>query len=287
MSAADESPAQRAARLRRERREAKIKAGGSARLDKITSLSGRTPASTLREDSPLSLSDSTPTPEQRPQVPPPKSLSPLPPSPNVEDQTSESLKAQEEYLRAFLRSQRPSDQETPEDNPAALLSSLLAGGPAGGSDTFPAGGEGPAFNLADIASGFGVPPFLANFFLGGTSQPASPAEQRMAWIWKLVHVVFSLAIGIYLLSLFRTSLSTYGKNPPPPATAQNPFTLFITGEVVLSGTRVLTHARDGQLKNARAWIQLLGELVRDGRIAVFVLGTGMWLLGEDNPVVKS
>jgi len=43
MSTPDESPAQRAARLRRERREAKIKEGGSARLDKITSLSGRTP----------------------------------------------------------------------------------------------------------------------------------------------------------------------------------------------------------------------------------------------------
>lgn len=47
MSSAEESPAQQAARLRRERREAKIKAGGSARLDKITSLSGRTPASSM------------------------------------------------------------------------------------------------------------------------------------------------------------------------------------------------------------------------------------------------
>ncbi|KAL8705847.1 MAG: hypothetical protein Q9201_001070 [Fulgogasparrea decipioides] len=37
----DESPAQKQARLRRERREAKIKAGGSARLDKITQISGR------------------------------------------------------------------------------------------------------------------------------------------------------------------------------------------------------------------------------------------------------
>ncbi|OJD16404.1 hypothetical protein AJ78_03434 [Emergomyces pasteurianus Ep9510] len=285
MSAVDESPAQRAARLRRERREAKIKAGGSARLDKITSLSGRTPASTLREDSPPSLSDSTPTPEQRPQTPS-KSLSPLPPSPKVEDQTLENLKAQEEYLRAFLRSQRPLDQQAPEENPAALLSSLLAGGPASNDTSFP-GGEGPAFNLADIASGFGVPPFLANFFLGGNSKPTSPAEQRIAWIWKLVHVVFSVAIGIYLLSMFWSSLSTYGPNPPPPATAQNPFILFLTGEVVLSGTRVLTRARDGQLGNARAWIQLLGELVRDGRIAVFILGTGMWLLGEDKPVVKS
>ena len=36
-----ESSAQKQARIRRERREAKIKAGGSARLDRITNLSGR------------------------------------------------------------------------------------------------------------------------------------------------------------------------------------------------------------------------------------------------------
>ena len=40
-SSNEESPAQKQARLRRERREAKIKAGGSARLEKITNLSGR------------------------------------------------------------------------------------------------------------------------------------------------------------------------------------------------------------------------------------------------------
>ena len=39
--ATPESPAQKQARLRRERREAKIKAGGSARLEQITQLSGR------------------------------------------------------------------------------------------------------------------------------------------------------------------------------------------------------------------------------------------------------
>lgn len=39
----EETPAQKQIRLRRERREAKIKAGGSARLDKITSLTGRPP----------------------------------------------------------------------------------------------------------------------------------------------------------------------------------------------------------------------------------------------------
>lgn len=51
MSTPEESPAQRASRLRRERREAKIKEGGSARLDKITSLSGRTPQSRMFQPS--------------------------------------------------------------------------------------------------------------------------------------------------------------------------------------------------------------------------------------------
>ena len=41
LDSSTESPAQKQARIRRERREAKIKAGGSARLDKITQLSGR------------------------------------------------------------------------------------------------------------------------------------------------------------------------------------------------------------------------------------------------------
>ncbi|EEH45525.1 uncharacterized protein PADG_01675 [Paracoccidioides brasiliensis Pb18] len=284
MSAADESPAQQAARLRRERREAKIKAGGSARLDKITSLSGRTPAS-MREDPLASVSDSTSVPEHRPQ-PPRKSVSSIPPTTTVEDHTPENLKAQEEYVRALLRSPQPLDQNTPEQNTTALLGSLLGGGPTG-DDSFAGAEGGVAFNPADIASALGVPPLLANFFLGGNSQPATPAEQRVVWIFKVVHVLFSLGIGIYMLSLFQYSVSTYGHNPPPPATAQNPFTLFITGEVALSGMRVLMRAREGQLLNARTWIQLLGDLVRDGRIAVFALGAGMWLLGSEGSGLKS
>jgi GET complex subunit GET2 len=43
MSETEESPAQRQARIRREKREAKIKAGGNERLEKITRLSGRNP----------------------------------------------------------------------------------------------------------------------------------------------------------------------------------------------------------------------------------------------------
>lgn len=48
-----ESDAQRQARLRRERRNAKIQAGGSERLNKITSMSGRPAAAEAGTSSPL------------------------------------------------------------------------------------------------------------------------------------------------------------------------------------------------------------------------------------------
>lgn len=50
MSGTEESPAQRQARVRREKREAKVKAGGNERLDKITKLSGRAPEMSKSED---------------------------------------------------------------------------------------------------------------------------------------------------------------------------------------------------------------------------------------------
>ena len=48
MADTDETPAQRQARIRRQKREAKINANAQERLDKITQLSGRTPESSER-----------------------------------------------------------------------------------------------------------------------------------------------------------------------------------------------------------------------------------------------
>jgi len=45
MADAEETPAQRQARIRRQKREAKITGTAAERLDKITRLSGRTPES--------------------------------------------------------------------------------------------------------------------------------------------------------------------------------------------------------------------------------------------------
>ncbi|PGG99627.1 hypothetical protein AJ80_09322 [Polytolypa hystricis UAMH7299] len=278
MASTEESPAQQAARLRRERREAKIKASGAARLDKITSLSGRTPAA-VREDTLPSVSRLTPTPEPQPQ-PLRQSPSPLPPSPDVVDQTPESIQAQEAYIRALLRSQQPLDEASPqEEDPASkLLSSLLGAVPTatGSSDT-----PGPPIQPSpqELLSNLGLPSLLTRTLFGGQSKPLTPADQWKDRVWKALHLFFAAFVGIYLLVLFRSSTTTYGTSPPPPSTAQNPFVVFLTGEAVLNGTRVLSRARAGQLSGVMPWVRLLNDILRDGRIVIFVLGIGLWWTG--------
>ncbi|KAL2005751.1 hypothetical protein VTN00DRAFT_10244 [Thermoascus crustaceus] len=292
MSSTEETPAQQAARLRRERREAKIRAGGSARLEKITSLSGRTLASAHESPSPSPQPTAAPAiAASEPHVHgPPRSKTPIPPAPapapRVEDQSLESIQAQQEYLRALLRAHPPNQQqtqETAEDPTVKLLNAML--GDLAGGDTAAAPGAGGAggaapggLSPADLTSALGLPPFLSNMLLGGMAaqQPLTPEEKRRDWIWKLLHVFFSFAIGVYLLVLIGSSVAMYGSPPPPPATAQNPFVVFMTGELLLSGTRMLAKGREGKLATPGTWVQLLKDVVRDGSIVVFVFGMGSW-----------
>ncbi|GKZ19152.1 hypothetical protein AbraIFM66951_004516 [Aspergillus brasiliensis] len=313
MSSTEESPAQRAARLRRERREAKIKGDGAARLDKITSLSGRTPAS-LREETSLSPSPS-PAPAQAQATTTAMSPSPSP-SPAPEARTSqpssfpsqapqqqqqqeldpETLQAQQELFRALLRqSGQPGDYSSSSGTPGPqaagpggpggmggmgglggeaddptlkLLSSLMAGDTSAlGEGTLP-GGQSPA----DLLTGLGVPPFVASM-LGEATRKKSDEEKREILVWKVLHVVFSVLIGVYLLVLIGSSVATFGSQPPPPATARNPFLFFTTGEVVLTGARVMMNKGGGGLG---LWVQLVRDIARDGSIVLFLFGMANW-----------
>ncbi|KAB8074116.1 hypothetical protein BDV29DRAFT_174228 [Aspergillus leporis] len=278
MSSAEESPAQRAARLRRERREAKIKEGGTARLDKITSLSGRTPAS-MHEDA-------SPSPSPSPQ--PPASISSTPEirTPQVqskpaqttsipETQAPENLPAQQEYIRSLLRQGAPpsSQQGVEEDDPTLkLLNSMMAG--MNGGDQGPGGPAGGP-SQAELASALGLPPFVSDL-LGAATRQQTDDEKKEIRVWKLLHVLFAVAVGIYLLVLVGTSVSTYGSQPPPPATARNPFLYFTTGELVLTGARIMARSRNGQAAGLMLWLELFRDVIRDGSLVVFLLGMGAW-----------
>jgi hypothetical protein len=157
-----------------------------------------------------------------------------------------------------------------QDLTTKLFGSLLGVGPSG---------EAPSADLpADISSATGLPPFLNDLFVG-KNQAESSADQQKSWMWNLLHAFFSFAVGLYFLTLLRSSVSTYGSNPPPPATVQNPFVVFMTGEFLLGGTRLLARARAGKLGSVRPWIRFLGDILRDGRIVIFVLGVGTWWMG--------
>ncbi|KAI2882542.1 hypothetical protein CBS76997_8540 [Aspergillus niger] len=305
MSSVEESPAQRAARLRRERREAKIKGDGAARLDKITSLSGRTPASLREETSPSPSPSPAPAAAQATTT----ALSPSPsPSPAPESRTTqpsfpsqapqqqqeldpETLQAQQELFRALLRqSGQPGDSPSGSPGPQAggpggmggmgglggeaddptlkLLSSLMAGDTSAlGEGSLP-GGQSPA----DLLTGLGVPPFVASM-LGEATRKKSDEEKREILVWKVLHVVFSVLIGVYLLVLIGSSVATFGSQPPPPATARNPFLFFTTGEVVLTGARVMMKRGGGGLG---LWVQLVRDIARDGSIVLFLFGMANW-----------
>ena len=146
--------------------------------------------------------------------------------------------------------------------------------------------------MPDLASATGLPPFVTDMLFGGGAQsaPKSPAELRNSRILTLLHFLFSALVGVYLLSLIRSSVSTYGDagdGPlPPPAMAQNPFTVFVMGELVLlGGEKVLGKGSasngggGGILAGAWKGVQLLRRIARDGGVAVFVIGVGIWWSG--------
>ncbi|KAJ5972315.1 uncharacterized protein N7479_002233 [Penicillium vulpinum] len=307
---ADESPAQRSARIRRERREAKIKEGGSARLDKITSLSGRTPQTEREEASPSpqpqrAISGFPSLEPQNPQFQPSSSPQPDMQSPEAiraqqeaffsmlrqsapepgqgvhpDPQAPNSLQAQQEAFRAMLRQAgqdqgqgQPSDE--PEDPTIKLLNSLMGAIPGGDPNAPPGAGAGnqpaPGFSPAAIATMLGVPPFIANM-LGGAAPPTE-AEQKQARIWKTMHTVFALSVAFYLLFIIGSSVALFGTPPPKPATAQNPFAIFVTGELLLTGGKVLLGGKSGGMGMV---VQLFKDVVRDGSLLLFMLGMGTW-----------
>ncbi|PLN85199.1 hypothetical protein BDW42DRAFT_161266 [Aspergillus taichungensis] len=295
----EESPAQRSARLRRERREAKIREGGAARLDKITNSSGRTPQSGTQETAPAPSPSPSPQPRTTISSPSPPPTQ-FPPAPVATDShqnrpSPEDLRAQEEMLRALLRQPAPSpgpqgnttSNNLPvnpfgagaEDDPTMkLLSSLMGGLPGsmpGGEQPPNAPGSAGGPSPGDLASALGLPPFVSNM-LGAATRQQTDAEKKQIWAWKVAHVIFAFAVGAYLLFVVGASIATFGSGPPPPATAQSPFLYFTTGEMVLSGARVMMKGRNGGAGGLALGVQLFRDVLRDGSIVVFLLGMGAW-----------
>ena len=172
--------------------------------------------------------------------------------------------------------------EDMEDPTMKLLSSLLGNmpgdpnAPPGALGPMPAGQQQAGPNLGAMASALGVPPFLASM-LGAATQQPSEEDKKSTRIWKGLHLLFAIGVAVYLLFVIGTSVATFGSPPPKPATVQNPFLIFVTGEVILTSGRALIGGKQGGFGLV---IQLFKDVMRDGSLVLFALGLGAWYTRE-------
>ena len=156
-----------------------------------------------------------------------------------------------------------------------------------------------------------LPPGFANMFSamqGGSPEP-SP-DQSSAWVWRLVHSIFSLVLAIYIVVQTPFTGSKLSRASPSPAdedwaadptsaqTFQHFFYLFATFEVVLQSSRYFIER--GQLQGSgilssigsmlpepyAGYVRVIGRysviystVVSDAMVIVFVLGAASWWRG--------
>ncbi|TKA69867.1 hypothetical protein B0A49_05546 [Cryomyces minteri] len=309
---ADESSAQRQARLRRERRNAKIQASGSARLDKITSLSGR-PAPAIDGEP---LKKPTLSQQQRPRIP---SFSEDPAEVDISEHfytpTSRNPNA------ALQQSLESSGRSTPSQmqNPFAGgfppvmgmggmglpgLDGQSASSEPGADDPMMRimqqmlGGGGGAPGEAGTGAG-GLPPGLAALF--GGQQEQTP-QSSSAYLWRVVHALFSLSLAIYVALGSTFNGSKLGRAASVEGTdagiGQRLFWIFATAELLLQSSRYFMEK--GQLPSSgilgtvgrllpepyAGYVRVVGRysviyttVVADAMVVVFVLGAMAWWRG--------
>lgn len=193
------------------------------------------------------------------------------------------IRAQEEFLRSMLRAQEPQQgqpteqqqQQMPEDPMMKLLSSLTGGE----KNMDPNNPAGLPFSPEDIQNMTGMPSWATSLLMGGKGKvPPTAQERKTATIWNMIHILFSILAGMYLLFVLGDATAKFGKDPPPPPTVQNPFLIFLLGEVLIHSSRILM--KDPSSTNrGNGWFQILKDVARDGSIVLFMLGAANWWNG--------
>ncbi|KAL8710326.1 MAG: hypothetical protein Q9220_005096 [cf. Caloplaca sp. 1 TL-2023] len=297
----DESPAQKQARLRRERREAKIKGAGSSRLDKITQLSGR-PAEAVSSSSPTTQSPPLPSSADPDEV---DISSHEYPRRSAQNPSRDGLPSEAD-IRNLLRSAPPSQdprngsaqhQAGAQEDPMAQMLQQLMGSMPGAPD----GGPGA------------LPPGLAALMgAEGSGSAASQGqngggESTSSQLWKVIHAVFALVLGVYItvLTTFNGSQilkkGTASGGDSQEGIGQRLFWIFATAEVVLQSTRYFLElgstSHSGWLGMAtqllpEPWKSYVGLMARysgiwmtavqDAMVVVFILGAVAWWKGAVN-----
>ncbi|GAB7349210.1 hypothetical protein MBLNU459_g8136t1 [Dothideomycetes sp. NU459] len=299
MAEAEESLAQRQARLRREKRNAKIQATGGDRLARITQLSGR------------------PAPAPEDMTSKPANTAPVPVPASVGD--PDEVDISEHHYQPSRRTdsqlaQLQQQQQQQARDPFGMFGRPPAGADAGGQDPMLAmmqqmlsgGGLPDAGNPNDPNNPMNELPPMLKAMLNGqrqTQQQQQGATTGAANLWRIVHAVFALGLALYiaLTSTFNGSKLARAQSVDGDGT-QGPrlFYLFATVELVLQSSRYFLEK--GQLQGAgwlatiansgvvpepwAGYVRVFGRysviwqtVVGDAVTIVFVLGALAWWRG--------
>ncbi|RDW82245.1 hypothetical protein BP6252_03357 [Coleophoma cylindrospora] len=288
------SSASEQARIRKERREAKIKAGGSARLDRITGLGGG-----VKRDPPPQPTASTADPEevdisQHYYEPKQRSI-------RSDNAASPPQQFNDDQLRQLMLGFDPATATPPPGaNPFAGFPGLGGGGMPGMEGP---GAEDPMMKMLQQMMG-GVPGEGANgmpAFPGMTPQPVAGGSPY-AYLWRVVHAVFALSLGLYIAVTTTFSGTKLDRERSAIASEFSQvhfFWIFATAEVLLQSSRYFVE-RGKSVPMAgvvgmvvgflpqpwKGYVELVGRYSRiwttvsgDAFVCVFVLGVCAWARG--------
>ncbi|KAF1733049.1 Sad1-interacting factor 1 [Beauveria bassiana] len=262
VSSSSDAAAQRAAeqaRLRKERREAKIKAGGSSRLDKITGIGGRVvgdndqaaPEATTKTTAAVSKPAAAGDPDE------------VDISEHFYTPGAARLEQQQRRAAAAMPSPAaggddgaffPSDMT---EEQRAQLRQMMLGGGGGASGTPGAGEEDPLMKMmAQMMGGAGAGGPNASPFAGmmgaqqQQQQRPSSGPDVYSTVWRIVHALLALGLGLYVVlrtpfdgtrvqrELAFKLADADGSSPKGlDAAKQNFFWAFATAEAVLLTTK--------------------------------------------------
>ena len=182
----------------------------------------------------------------------------------------------------------------------------MAGGgaaqPGGGFEGLPAGLAAMLGGAAGGAGGGGGGGIASMFGMGG-SPLSPPPPARSIYLWKILHAIFALVLGIYILYTYTFSgtlvsrLRVLGFNDSVP-TEGRLFWIFATAELGLQGGRFLLEggrSESGMMSTvagflpqpwgarvglASRYMGIWSTLVQDAFVVVFLLGAAAWWSGE-------
>ncbi|KAF2093150.1 hypothetical protein NA57DRAFT_81490 [Rhizodiscina lignyota] len=283
----NETPTQKQARLRRERRNAKIQGGGVDRLGKIMNVSGRTAPPVADSPSQSPKPSATPSgapPPSAPQLAGQAPRQPMPMQmqdfdPDMSDPFNTPGAAGADPMMRMMQQMmaQANGQQQPQGAPGAM-------------------DEDPMFKLMQQ-------------MMGGekAQEEQQPQPTSSGYVWRIVHAVFSILLALYVgistaftgSELARTQSQGLGAEyVDTRGLAHKLFYLFATAELVLQSSRYFLEK--GRLQSSgimgtlgqflpepfAGYVRIAGRysiiyttIVADAMVIVFVLGALAWWNG--------